>query len=111
MTEAIGNLARTRNLVGGERPRHWRGENVELARIGDLCECCSRYAEVFGKHLGRRVLEPVAEQERVILVEIAVVEHQQELGAVRTETLDRMGNAGGEAPQVAHADVVDEVSP
>ena len=54
-----------------------------------------RHAEILGQHLGRRVLEPVAEQERVVLVEVAIVEDQQEFAAVGAEPLDRMRNAAG----------------
>jgi hypothetical protein len=56
------------------------------------------------------VLEPVAEQEGVVLGEAAVVEHQQELAAVGLEPLDRMRAALGEVPDVADADVVDELA-
>jgi hypothetical protein len=36
------------------------------------------------------VLEPVAQQEGIIFVEVAVVENQQEFAAVRVEPLDGM---------------------
>jgi hypothetical protein len=55
------------------------------------------------------VLDPVAVKKRVVLVEIAVVEHQQKFTAVRIEALNRMRNAGRKVPQVADADVVHEV--
>ena len=74
-----------------------------------MSERRSRNAEILCQHFGRRVLEPVAEQERVVLVEFAVVEHQQEFRAIRTEALDRVGNARREIPEVADADVVDEI--
>ena len=81
------------------------------ARSGRACgQKRGRHAEILGQHLGRRVLEPVAEQEGVVLVEVAVVEHQQELAAVGTEALDRMRDAGGKIPEIADADVVDEVA-
>jgi hypothetical protein len=41
------------------------------------------------------VLEPVAEQEGVVLVEIPVIENQQEFAAVGVKTLDRMRDTGG----------------
>ncbi len=56
------------------------------------------------------MLEPVAQQEGIVLVELAVVEHQKELAAIRAETLNGMRNARREVPQIANPDVVDEVS-
>ena len=69
-----------------------------------------RHAEILAQHLGRHVLEPVAQQERAVLVEVAVVEDQKEFAAVGAEPLDRMGNAAGKIPEIANADVVDEVA-
>ena len=111
VAEGLRHGGRAGNLVGGKRSRQRRGEHVQLARVGHARERGCRHAEVLGQHLGWNVLQPVAEEEGVVLVEIAVVEHQQELGAVGAEALDRMGNAGREIPQVAHADVVDEIAP
>ena len=42
------------------------------------------------------MLEPVAQQEGIVFVEIAVVEHQQEFAAVGIEALDRVRNAATE---------------
>jgi len=56
------------------------------------------------------VLEPVGQQEGLVLREVAVVEHQQELAPLM-KALDRVRDAGGEVPQVAQTDVVDEVAP
>ncbi len=56
------------------------------------------------------MLEPVAEEKGIVFVELAVVEHQEKLGAVRPEPLDGMGNTRRETPQVAYADIVDEIS-
>ena len=56
------------------------------------------------------MLEPVAEQKRAVLVEVAIIEDEEEFAAVRTEALDRMGNAAGEIPEIADADVVDKVT-
>jgi hypothetical protein len=66
--------------------------------------------EIFAQHLGRRVLEPVAQQEGRVLVKTAAVEHQQEFAAVGPEALDRMRNAAGKIPEIADADVVDEIA-
>jgi hypothetical protein len=49
------------------------------------------------------VLEPVAEQEGIVFVEFTVVEDQEELAAIRIETLDRMRNARCEIPEIADA--------
>jgi hypothetical protein len=69
----------------------------------------SRGAEVLGEHVVRRVLEPIAEQEGIVLVEVTVVEHEEELAAVRTEPLDRVRKARCKVPEIADPDVVDEV--
>jgi hypothetical protein len=42
----------------------------------------SRHAEVLTQDLGRHVLEPVAEQKRAVLVEVAVVKDEEEFAAV-----------------------------
>ena len=75
-----------------------------------MTEGCAGNAEILGQHLVRRVLEPVAQQEGVVFVEIPVVENQQEFAAVGTKTLDRMRNARWKIPEIADADVIDEVS-
>ena len=85
-------------------------EDIELARIRHVSEGRAGNAEILGQHLVRRVLEPVAQQESIVFVEIAVVEHQQEFAAVRIEALDRMRNAGRKIPEIADADVIDEVA-
>ena len=110
MAETLRHRRRAGDLVGIERSRQRRREDVELARVGHVGEGRSLHAEILRQHVGRHVLDPVAEQEGVVLVEIAVVEHQQKLGAVGTETLDRMRDARREIPQVADADVVDEIA-
>ena len=106
-----GTGGRARDLVAAERPRNRSGEDVALAGVGRVAERRGRHAEVLGQHVVRRVLEPVADQEGVVFVEVAVVEHQQELAAVRPEALDRMRNARREIPEIADAHVVDEVAP
>ena len=98
------------DLVGAERARHGRREDIKLARDRDVVEGRAGHAEILGQHLVRRVLEPVAQQERVVFVEIAVVEDQQEFAAVRTEALDRVRNAARKIPEIADADVVDEIA-
>jgi hypothetical protein len=51
----------------------------------------------------------VADEERLVLGEVPVVEDEQEL-APFLESLDGVRNAGREVPQVALADVGDEVA-
>src|SRR5579863_5482684 len=55
------------------------------------------------------MFEPVADQESVVFVELAVVEHQKKLAAVRVEALNRMRNTGSEIPKVSNAHVIDEI--
>ena len=56
------------------------------------------------------MLEPVAEQKRVVLVEVAIIEDKQEFAPIWTEALDRMGNAAGEIPEITDPDVIDKVA-
>ena len=57
------------------------------------------------------MLDPVAEQEGIVLVKITVVEYQQKLRAVRIEPLDGVRYAGWKIPKIADADVIDEIAP
>src|SRR5262245_20674242 len=45
-----------------------------------------------------------------VLGEIPVVKYQQEFGAVGTESLNGMGDAGGEIPEIALFGVADKAS-
>ena len=110
MTEGLRHRVCAHELVGTERTGDRRFENVELARVGRVSEQRRRQAEVLAQNLGRNVLEPVAEQKRAVLVEVAIIEDEEEFAAVGTEALDRMGNAAGEIPEIADADVVDKVT-
>jgi hypothetical protein len=76
-----------------------------------MAENVCRHAEVLAQHVVRHVLEPVAQQKGVVLVEVAIVEDQQKFAAVGAEALDRMRNARREIPEIADADVIDEVRP
>ena len=109
MAEALRHGLGAEQLVGTERLRNRRLEDIEVARIGRMAEQRRRRAEIFAQHLGRHVLEPVAQQESAVLVEVAVVEDQEELAPVGIEPLDRMGNAAGKIPEIADADIVDEI--
>ena len=110
MTEGLRHRVCAHELVGTERTGDRRFENIELARVGRMSEQRRRQAEVLAQNLGRNVLEPVAEQKRAVLVEVAIIEDEEEFAAVGTEALDRMGNAAGEIPEIADADVVDKVA-
>src|SRR5271170_8193506 len=46
-----------------------------------------------------------------VLVEVAIIEDKEEFAAVGTKPLDRMGDAAGKIPEIADADVVDEIAP
>ena len=110
MAEGLRNRLRAHQFVGPERTGHGRLEYVELTRVGRVPEHRRRDGEVLAQDLGGYVLEPVAEQKRIVLVEVAIVEDQQEFAPVRAKPLDRMGNAAGKIPEIADADVVDEVA-
>ena len=55
------------------------------------------------------MFEPIAQQEGIVFVEFAIVEHQQELAAGGIETLDRVRNDARKIPEIAEADVIDEI--
>src|ERR1700694_1829959 len=57
------------------------------------------------------MLEPVAQQEGVVFVEIAIVKDQQEFAAVRIEALYRVRNTLREIPEISDAYVNDEILP
>jgi hypothetical protein len=52
------------------------------------------------------VREPIGEEEGLLLREVAIVEHEQELAAIALESLNRVRDARREVPQLALADVV-----
>ncbi len=110
MAEGLRNRLGAHELVGTERTGDRRFEDVKLTRVGRVSEQRRRHAEVLAQNLGRDMLEPVAEQKRVVLVEVAIVEDEQEFASVLTEALDRMRNAAGKIPEVADAHVVDKVA-
>jgi hypothetical protein len=57
------------------------------------------------------VLEPVADEEGVVLAEAAVVEDKEELATVGAQSLNGMWNARREVPEISDAEVVDEGTP
>jgi hypothetical protein len=88
----------SRDLVRAERPRHGSGKDIALAGIGRMAEQCGRRAEIFPQNFVRRVLEPVADIERVVFVEVAIIENQKEFDTVGLEALDKVRNARWEIP-------------
>src|SRR5882724_12652414 len=53
---------------------------------------------------------PIRDQESLEFIEIAVIEDQQKLAAVRAQTLNRMRHSWWEEPKVALTDVIDKAS-
>ena len=102
---ARGHRPRAGDPIRVERARHLRLEDVQLL-LGDAGKRAVGHAEVLGQDLFRGVGQPVRDQERRLLAEIAVVEDEQELAAVALQSLDRVGDAGREVPDVALADIV-----
>ncbi len=105
--------ARGFHRVLGQRRRHRPGEDVALVvRVGrQVGERCSGTPKFLARtDRGGVLREPVGEQERFVLREVAVVEDEQELAAL-LQSLNRVRYAGGEVPQVADPHVVDEVRP
>ena len=58
-----------------------------------------------------QLTEPVSQQEGRLLGEVAIIKDQDELGAVGTKALQRVGNTAGEIPQVALVHRRDVVAP
>src|SRR5713226_3972218 len=110
MAEGLRNGRRTQQLVWTLRGGNRGLEDIKLARIGRMVDQRRRDAKVLAQHLGRRVLEPVAQQECVVLVEVSIVENQQELTSVGAQSLNRMWNAARKIPEVADTHVIDKVS-
>ena len=82
MAEALRRRLGAHELVRTERAGDRRLEDIELTRIRRVSEQRRRHAEVLAQDLGRHVLEPVAEQKRAVLVEVAVVKDEEEFAAV-----------------------------
>jgi len=110
MTERLRHPRCSGNLVGRKRPGHGQRKDVELAWVGRVGEGRCRHAEVLRKNIGQHVLEPIADQEGVVFGKAAVVEYEQKLAAVGPQPLDRVRNSRREVPEVADADVIDEIA-
>lgn len=104
----IGNAARgTRDVLLGDVGGRGRpGEDVQLA-FRNIVESAGVDLQVFGEDGFGVSLEELGDQERAVFAELAVVEDEEELDAV-AEGLDVVGHAGGEEPDVALLQVVDE---
>ena len=66
------------------------------------------HGEVLGQYVFGRVREPVRDQKGFVFREVSIVEDQKEFAVL--QRLNRMWKSGPEIPQVAAADVVDEVA-
>src|SRR3984885_16234866 len=95
MAEGLRNRFGAHELIRTERARDRRFENVKLTRIGRMPEQRRRHTEVLAQNVRRDMLEPVAEQKRVVFVEVAIVEDEEEFASIRDEDLNRMGDAAG----------------
>src|SRR5258705_1294650 len=93
MAEGLRNGRRTQQLVFTQRGGNRRLEDIKLAWIRRMSEQGCGRAKVLAEHFGRGVLEPVAQQECVVFVEVSIVENQQEFASVGAEALNLMGNA------------------
>src|SRR3954452_3091073 len=56
------------------------------------------------------MFEPVIDHERVVFIEVAVIEYQKKLAAVRPESLDRVRRPGREKPKITSTHVIDKIS-
>ena len=92
VTQGLRHGSRARNLVGAERSWYRSRKNVTLTRVGSLAKKCGGDTKIFGQHIIGRVFEPIGDQESIVLVEVAVVEYEKELGAVRIEALNGVWN-------------------
>src|ERR1700736_5936877 len=111
MAEAVRHGGCARNLVGAERSRDRGWKDISLARVWRMPEKRGRHAKILAQHFVWRMLEPVGKQEGVVFVEVAIIKDQKEFAAVRTESLNGVGNARWKIPEIADAYIVDEVVP
>src|SRR2546429_5734013 len=111
VAEALRDGGGAGNFVRAERSWDGGWKDVALAWVGGMPEKRGGYAKVPAEHLGRYVLEPVGDQERVFFVKVAIVKHQEEFAAVWIETLDGGGNPRWEKPKVTNAHAITEVPP
>src|SRR5260370_15270205 len=110
MAEGLRNGRRTQQLVFTQRGGDRGLEDIKLAWIRRMSEQGCGRAKVLAEHFGRGVLEPVAQQEGVVLVEVSIVEDQQEFTSVGAQALNRMWNAAGKIPEIADPHLIAKVS-
>src|SRR5258706_10394571 len=96
-----------RGLVLRERLRELCRENVKLVRW-QLCDGALVESKIFCQDIAWCVRNRFGEKEGALFREVTVIEHQQELAAIRTKSLNGMGKTCGEQPQIALLHVVDE---
>ncbi len=65
--------------------------------------------QVFRQRAGVVVGEQVGDRKRAVFRKLAVRKRKEELAAFVRQSLDRMGNAGGEIPEVARSDIGNEI--
>ena len=82
-------------------------ENV-LVLLVDVLENLRRQTEVLCYNSLGCVLDPLVQQESRIFRKVAAVKHQEELGPILAQALEGVRVAGGEIPQVAFLQIVDE---
>src|SRR5580700_11539725 len=87
-------------LVGFQWARNFALKNKELP-WGKLVESLLRNAKTFGQHILGRVRHPIRQQNGGILRKAPIVENEQELRAIRIQSLNRVRNSGGEVPEIA----------
>ena len=99
-------LNASRSPVGRQVPRLFSLENPEIVER-NVAERLFGHAEVLGQHVGRRMRDPVGQEQRVAFGLLAAVEGEDELAAVGAEALQRVRPAGREIPEITLFDVID----
>ena len=87
-------------LRGRQRARVLSLEDPQILER-DVLERVGRYAETRRENIRRRVRQPVGEHQGVEFGGPPVIEREHEFGTVRPQSLQRVGQAGREIPQVA----------
>ena len=81
----------------------------ETLLLGNMIECGLVGAEILGQHFLRQVGEQIGDGECAVLGKRTVGKGQQEFGAIRLQSLNRMRNARREIPKIAGFDIGDEI--
>ena len=92
--------SRRDSLILRERTRNLRLKNEEFF-LGHFFQGLLADAEILREDIARRVRHPVREKHGRIFRKVAVVEDQQEFGAVRIQSLNRMRNSGRKIPEIS----------